>query len=444
MNNFFSSKIIIKNDYILNKFLDIINGVDINESYLLYLQKNEFNDIEKIIYDLAMIHIEKKNIELSDKLFIEFKVESIINSSMDIVYDKFNKKINKSNEIIYPFLTTITYIDDIEIPDIITDIDIENFKYKDFSNNKLYFSFPSFLKHNYFEGGKYYSNNCNLLKLINKERKVLRMNLWNVCPLNIPYYMNSQESYVSFNKSEKILQLDYTNQGKHILLNDIKLDNTFFEKIMYNNEVNDFDIIVEYIKNDYKNFDYLIVESQQQKGKEIVKKKIIDTSLNKFSQRFIFKNKYDKFICDYIMSESIHLLNDEKNVINLNNYKVINIEIIKNIISLVIKSFEIFIKNIINSYCLTGNKDFSIIDICIIKNDCTEKINVFNEETSSINICLLLNSKFDGGNILFEDELEYKLDKGDMIIFKGSSSYSYLPIKEGTQYILFGRINIYE
>ena len=226
--NFFSSKIVI-DDKELSKILEIINTCYINQSQLLYLQKKEFNELEKFVYDLAIIHLEKNNNDLNDNIFIEFKVETVINSSMEIVYDKFNKIINKSNQIISPFLTTITYLDDIEIPDIITDVDIEMFKYKTFSNNKLYFSFPSLLKHIYFDGGKFYSSNCNILN-VNKERKILRVNLWNICPLNIPYYINSFENNETVNKIDKIIKLENTNNLKNILLNDIQLDNIFFEK----------------------------------------------------------------------------------------------------------------------------------------------------------------------------------------------------------------------
>jgi hypothetical protein len=232
--NFFSSKIVI-DDKELSKILEIINTCYINQSQLLYLQKKEFNELEKFVYDLAIIHLEKNNNDLNDNIFIEFKVETVINSSMEIVYDKFNKIINKSNQIISPFLTTITYLDDIEIPDIITDVDIEMFKYKTFSNNKLYFSFPSLLKHIYFDGGKFYSSNCNILN-VNKERKILRVNLWNICPLNIPYYINSFENNETVNKIDKIIKLENTNNLKNnqIMTKKFNLPNYEKESLFFN------------------------------------------------------------------------------------------------------------------------------------------------------------------------------------------------------------------
>lgn len=448
MNNLFSSKIVIEDTKLLNKILEIINLCHINQSQLLYLQKNEFNEFEKFIYDLAIIHLEKNNIELNDKIFIEFKIETLINSSMEIIYDKFNKIINKSNEIISPFLTTITYLDDIEIPDIITDVDIEMFKYKSFSNNKLYFSFPSFLKHIYFNGGKFYSSSCNILKRDNKERKILRINLWNIYPINIPYYINSYEITENVNKIDKIINLEYTNNFKNILLNDIQLDNSFFEKIMYNNEINDYNNIVNYFNVDYRNLDYLIIESkekihQQIIDQEIIKNKLIDISSERFFQRFIFKKIYDNITCNFIINESIEFLKNNENLTNYNNYKIINIEKFPSIIPLVINSFQTIIEYIIKSYCLKGNKNYNISNIFILKNDCLN-INEFHKDKSSINVCILLNSKFEGGNILFDDELEYKLEQGDMIIFKGESNYYYLPVKNEAQYILFGMIDIYE
>ena len=66
MNIFSTSKIIINENLTLDKIFKHINSLILNESQLLYFQKSEFNEFEKFIYDLAEIHLDKKNAAYRD------------------------------------------------------------------------------------------------------------------------------------------------------------------------------------------------------------------------------------------------------------------------------------------------------------------------------------------------------------------------------------------
>jgi hypothetical protein len=57
---------------------------------------------------------------------------------------------------------------------------------------------------------------------------------------------------------------------------------------------------------------------------------------------------------------------------------------------------------------------------------------------------ILLNNYFNGGRLIFDDDLIMNFEKGELIIHSKNSKYSYSPIETGTQYILNGLINIYD
>jgi predicted 2-oxoglutarate/Fe(II)-dependent dioxygenase YbiX len=122
----------------------------------------------------------------------------------------------------------------------------------------------------------------------------------------------------------------------------------------------------------------------------------------------------------------------------------LDIDKVPNIINIIINSFQyIIIENIQNSYCLKDNESYHIDKIFIIKND-TSTVSEFFCEKSAISINIMLNSKYEGGNLNFDDNLVTKLDIGDMIIYSSNTNHTYLPITSGLQYILVGLINIYE
>ena len=133
-----------------------INLFDINKKYLLNTEKLKFNLIEKIVYELSEFHLKQLNLKQinlkQENVFIEFFIEDLVKTKMDINYDK---KI--TDQFISPIISTITYLNNNNIPDILTDIDIETYKFKNIENkNSLGFSFPRFLKHISFEGGKFF------------------------------------------------------------------------------------------------------------------------------------------------------------------------------------------------------------------------------------------------------------------------------------------------
>jgi hypothetical protein len=421
-----------------------ITSFDINKKYLLNTEKLKFNVIEKIVYELSEFHI--KQLNLNEKnVFIEFFIEDLVKSKMDINYDK---KITE--QFISPSISTITYLNNNNIPDILTDIDIETYKFKNVENkNSLGFSFPRFLKHVSFEGGKFFHGIENIFNE-NTQRITLKVNIWDKRPMDIPLYENELTSQNNIYSLEKIILDNFEKSSKtnKILTTENVINENLFENILYKNHINFENETLESLSKFYNEYDIIILEKEETKidniNKIITMRKHIDISSKKFLQRFMFKNIYNKFMCNFIMNESLHFLKNNENLIDYNNYKILDIDKVPDIINIIINSFQyIIIENIQKSYCLKDNESYHIDKIFIIKND-TSKVSEFFCEKSSISINIMLNTQFEGGNLNFDDGLVTKLDIGDMIIYSSNTNHTYLPVSSGLQYVLVGLINIYE
>lgn len=79
--------------------IDLCNNTTINENvfdlikikpkqlYLLNFKKEQFNLIEKYVYDIAIFHLQRLNIVLNDEIFIEFWFKhKIVDNNLDRIY----------------------------------------------------------------------------------------------------------------------------------------------------------------------------------------------------------------------------------------------------------------------------------------------------------------------------------------------------------------------
>jgi len=185
---------------------DYIKSFDKNEGRSVELfidtKKESFSLLEKFIYDIAMFHFKRLNIDFDEsKHKIEFWIpvrdyyhDDLLHLDCDEIYRlKYHKK--KS-----PFLSTVTYLNydnETKNPTMLTNIPHSNSNIlnKNMSRyNNFYFSFPKFLKHISFEGGKYYHGMLNYINCAkdNKEesRIILAIGLWDIETYNNYIYQN--------------------------------------------------------------------------------------------------------------------------------------------------------------------------------------------------------------------------------------------------------------
>lgn len=436
----------IKPNYDFEKIMNEIKLHEINHNYLLNIEKKSFHLIEKFVFEISHFHITKLNLNESD-ICIEYFFENLTTSKMDIDYIKNTNSFADYKEHYFPIITTITYLNDNDIPDVLTNIDVESYMFKNISETFAFgVSFPKKLKHISFNGDKYYHGINNILNK-NDERITLKINIWKSDPNNVNLHLNSNVNNIKsnfvFSKNDNIIEtFEKSNVHNVIYLENDIFSEDFVENLLYRNFISFDEQILEKILQNKDEFDLILIKQEPTK-KENKRRTLIDINCNKFLQRFTFKHFYEKFICSFIINNCVNLFDDNYKIMNYNNCKTIDIEFVPQIMNIVISSFELIIEKIKKIYCFKDINSYCIEKIFIIKND-ENDLNNFSKNNSSMCINILLNSVFEGGNLEFGDGLETELEIGDMIIFNGNSSYRHLPVKNGVQYILVGLLNIYE
>jgi hypothetical protein len=136
-----------------------------------------------------MYHVTRLEV-LNDSLYIEFwwKLES----DKDCFHYDCDEYLKKTTgTYIHPILSSVTYFNDNDCPTIITPVDYDLYKYKDFGKlNNIIVSFPRVGKHITFDS-KYYHGISNIFSdgdTSSKPRYMLAINLWDRRPQCVDWY----------------------------------------------------------------------------------------------------------------------------------------------------------------------------------------------------------------------------------------------------------------
>ena len=508
-----------------------IYHVNVNKVFLLDLDK--FNNskenmkidiIEKLVYDIYKFHYKKFNELENTHITFSLKThndnninerengkekndENVKNKdkvnqiNLEIKYDKYKK--NTENKFKFPLLHSITYLTDSIYPLLITNVDNNQYKFKEFKNEEnLVLCFPKKGNHIVFDPSKYHS----YLKIINNDETSqlkdfdsiilsLEVTLWERehIPQNIPLYISINKSID--NKND--LNFDFDFDFQDVLLDNVKtiidffqdysedkkkkhydpiidkkepflLNPTFFEDLFYSNSITILEPFLEKIKeNDRKEKDIFIFEKERKSIGDSFKNKSIDiitdmnnilnitnnknviNMYNRFLQRHLFKNIYTLDVCNWLIKECETHSKKNGGWIN-DDYEYIYLDIIKiqSILGFILNSTETIITKIIQSYCINHvNPKFHILKIIIIKQNDNNKL--YNTEklfkdNGFFSFCISLNqpSNFEGGGIYFEDGITSYLDQGDVLIYSGKIKHTIIPITKGVKYTLFGFIDL--
>ena len=102
------------------------------QTKLLNLNKDKFDIIEKFVFDSAIFHLNNLNQDVdNEEYFIEFWIKNKFDTcKLHVDCDEYEKKTNLN--YIYPLLSIVSYFNESEAPTIITNIDMERYKYKNF------------------------------------------------------------------------------------------------------------------------------------------------------------------------------------------------------------------------------------------------------------------------------------------------------------------------
>lgn len=228
----------------------LLEAYNQNYSYMLDTSKEKFTLIEKIVYDLAMFHFTRLNIEYDPEIHhIEYWTKRELIKSYH--YDIHNFHVDKDESLLqteskykFPILSTVTYLNDSTHPTVISNIKTSG--YKTFCPTRLLLSFPKTLKHICFKGNNYHGVHKVLEQTSDRieVRKTLMFNIWeNHKPLKVYRLIKDCKDIPNnfyYSKSDQILGLVKTNEknNKVIIIEesdyDLIIKNILGEKVESN------------------------------------------------------------------------------------------------------------------------------------------------------------------------------------------------------------------
>jgi hypothetical protein len=448
------------------KITDLFLNVKIDLSLLNLLKsKNEYSSIEQIVYNIALFHFNRLNLTLDNSTFVEFWFKSVPDTdNFHLDCDEFIK--STQNKYVHPLLSCVTYLNDHNCPTILTDIDYDTYKYKDFEDQtSLFLSFPRFGKHITFEPNKFHGisnvfNNDNY----KNDRYMLAINLWDKQPENIPYFdanTNEQNINVIVTNISKI-----DNPFETIIVSKTTINFDFFERLLYHKENNLFLRFEEFILQNNTNHSFKIIlnqETEKTKLERELKNKygnIIDDinsimdentviRYNRFLQRFSYPKIFTNDICRWIINECENYANNNGGWTTKRHVKYpttdLPIENVKPIFPFIVETFKTIANKINKSYNLNDDIKLNFVDVFIVKYKHNEQSFLeLHKDGSFLSFNILLSSpdEFEGGGTYFDDGLIMTQEQGDLTIHSSKINHAGLPITKGTRYLLVGFVNL--
>jgi hypothetical protein len=433
----------------------------------LDLSKEKFSLYEKFIYDTAMFHFKRLNIEVTDSHFIEFWCKNKFDTHrLHVDCDEYQKKHNM--KYIHPLLSCVTYLNDNQCPTIITNVDMECYKYKDFERQtNIYLSMPKCNKQITFDG-QFFHGSTHLKEANDDSRYIIAINLWDTMPTNVNYYNPVTDDTIIYNKDVKNFIIDYKDDGIMTLnVNKNLINFDLFENLLYNTSDTTcyrFNQLLEGRNTHFDSykiqFDATIEKKEielQLKNKygdiiddinEIMNDKI-KLKYNRFLQRFCYNKIYTPDICNYIINECEKYAtnNGGWTIKRHDNYPTTDlpVEKIPSIFGLVLETLNTVVKKVKKSFGLHDQMIINVHDLFVVKYKDTEQNHLKMHQDGSFlsfNVLLSDTSDFEGGGTYFDDGLTSYLEQGDILIHSSRIKHAGLPITKGTRYLLVGFLNM--
>ena len=379
-----------------------------NKGTFLLSQSNKTNNdiLEKYVFEIMKFHIKRLNKYSEEKVYVTFECKTC---------DTFQPNFDIDRDA--PFLKTITYLDcDADAPIIITNINDEQHKFKDFDDEILLcFSQPIKNKHISFEGGKYYYK----LSKSNNNNRILIVNFYNKKIENIQQYISSTKF------AEVILNFEIL---KHEIQSEPKLLNQhFLETILYEYDKFNENVFDEFKAKMDKTTSTYIFETNRNINFNVFNIQKFNSSNNIFLQNFHHKKQLTSEICKWLISESENYakINLWKNIYKTiiptsilsffdmpSIYNFLKITFETNIIPLIKKMFE-----------MNDNVKLNILDLFVVKyEDGKPDSKELLKGRCNITVSILLSDLTDKSKI--NDENITCLEQGDLLISETSHSKS--------------------
>jgi hypothetical protein len=414
--------------------IEVIKTINnLKKPYLLELNKNNYDLLEEFVYNLSLSNIQNLEKDNLENFYIEF--------SNEVLFDFKDQYFKEDKVKIYPLVCSYTFLNKSTTPLIITNIDFEKYKYKEFDEeNELLLAFPNELQHISFNGNLYHGFK-NVFNIKTNLPLVLKINIYDKKPNNVDYYISISDEMREKNNLKFINELYHTE-----LILDTKIINkTFMENILYEKNTNftDFtDFFINYEKYipvtnhlNQKNskkytipievilyeYNYLFVLKSQNTPLnqteyfsslidkygyimydilDCYKNKTISNT-NRFYKEYNCENFYSDYICEWLIKE-----------VNIHNktFTFLNIENIPYLFRFCIIGFETIMKIVKKTYNL-NEMNINIKNIQIIKNN-KNYIHDFDIKSFFKVIIPLSNTKdYKKGNLIISNNMFHNSEK---------------------------------
>ena len=460
------------------------------DTMLLDLTKSSYSLVEKYVYDIVAFHFARLNISDMENHFVEFWCKSKFDThTLHLDCDEKLKKTSGKYE--HPLLSCVTYLNDApNSPTIITNVDLECYKYKEFEEQtEIVLSLPVRNKQITFDG-HYYHGSTMLAEVDadanrSDDRYILAINLWNKKPIDVEYYAPTATTSTGtmFQNDVSLITISamtYSNIGSINVSNDI-INYNLFNDILYNKKKEACHVFNEIIQkyrldntdkdkdeNNTKNittFRFSLDNSIKEKEKQVELKnkygdimddfkaimdKTIDLKYNRFLQRFTYPNIYSSDICNYIVGECERYATSKNGgwtVDRHTKYPTTDLPVdkIPSIFGLVLETLKTITGRVSASYGLDDKMVINVKDLFVVKysDDAQNQLEMHCDD-SFMSFSILLNdaSEFEGGGTYFDDGLTCRLNKGETLLHSSQIKHSGLPITKGHRYLLVGFMNV--
>lgn len=426
-----------QHDAKMQKYIQKLSG---GKTMLLDLNKTKYNLLEKFIYETAMFHFKRLNVDKNK--YVEFCCKTKFNNhKLDIECDEYERKTN--NKYIHPLQSCVSYFTNCNCPTIITKIDMDSCLYKEFEEqSEIFLSFPELNKQITFDGKFYHG--CTSLSEDNEtqDRYIIAINLWNIKPSNIEYYLGDDE--FEDMSMPVIISIDEDKNIENTIVSNSFLNRELFENILYKNDKTAMYKFKEFINSNSYSYNFIkSTENNKQISKPIENSslkndmnEIMNSTIkyNRFIQRFQYNKIYTPEMCRYIINEC------EKYAATNNGWTTdLQVDKIPSIFYLILESLTTIIEKIKKSYNFGEDVIFDVNDLFVVKyKDDDQKNLVMCHDVSFFSFKILLSDQTDFGTN-FEDGLTIFLEQGDLLIHSSRTKHS---VTKGVQYVLVGFLDI--
>jgi hypothetical protein len=351
------------------------------------------------------------------------------------------KKNETEKTVNYPILSCMVFLTDSELPFVITEIDIDNYKYKEFKNqDTVNIIFPKKNTHVVFNG-----NTCNGF-MIPKDTDINIENSINAILINVWHSVDSElNSETENNKPMKIenTTTEFIPLNNQIIWTNDLLTYNMFNKLLYMKKYThqDMKTIFELYNNDAPQNWYVITKSEinLKKNETFTNTPTKNNGQynlnNRFLQRFNIKKILSPNTCDWLINTAIKndtkLSRDQSYICMMENSELNSFTrtILETVCDEVNKSYNI------NNQNNENNTKIEIINVLLSKYDNNTTNNnglkMYSKNTNHhITAEIMLstipdeNNNNKDGQLMFEDGLSVILNQGDMVIYSNLTTNS--------------------